>query len=519
MAFVTIQDLGSGTVAGGVDVTLTAPANSHVIVFTGSMGGGSALVYTGGTQWSAYDQHGWAGIGVSQVFEAGGSFTFNLTPTGYTYAYRVLAVVRPEGWRWTSTSSTYVDNGVGDLARVSGYNGNPPTGPGAALTASVLYRLCGFSAPYGSGACPNPGTVQSEVEDLGGLIGNTTDDPPLGPTSAVSIFYRLQETAWTSDSIGVDYATSDWNTFLYKQLGVIGPGHEWYGNTISQVLYPDTRRAVASCITGSLILNPRTDAIPDGTAGNTTGETTGVTRVELLRLPTSGHLYLAYLVNGTAKLRRVDGYGLALDTASTVQSGSYSGMCAALDEKQGRIGVMLWDSSTAAWSITLGTQDSGGVTWSWSTPVTVQTGTKVNGQLLCTPEGVWLFAYRDTSGVAKLLTCRNLSSTGNGTWASTTISSGYNGVTLAYDRRRGILLAGLYLLSSTRWDLMTGTLNSGGTAWSWGTARTITTGKTGAGHFLQRGSGEWIFQSASTGLAQTSVRCKNLQADGTGTWT
>ncbi|MFN3652634.1 MAG: hypothetical protein ACK47B_23905 [Armatimonadota bacterium] len=109
------------------------------------------------------------------------------------------------------------------------------------------------------------------------------------------------------------------------------------------------------------------------------------------------------------------------------------------------------------------------------------------------------------------------------TWTvATTIGTGYDLATYEWGTSlpgRPMPVAMVYSASSKKWSVRVGQLSEAG-AWTWSAAQDI--GVTAApvlGRLLQRADGVWefLYRDDATG-ANKIVRCSNLAADGTGTW-
>lgn len=98
---------------------------------------------------------------------------------------------------------------------------------------------------------------------------------------------------------------------------------------------------------------------------------------------------------------------------------SYSWWCFDLDERLGRIvAIALNAGGGGRWEVLVGTMDSGGITWTWSTPQLVVSGvSNCRAWLNRNPDGRWEFAYVDSGGAIQWLRCSSISSAGVGTWS------------------------------------------------------------------------------------------------------
>lgn len=98
---------------------------------------------------------------------------------------------------------------------------------------------------------------------------------------------------------------------------------------------------------------------------------------------------------------------------------TYSWWCFDLDERLGRIVTLARSlAGGGRWEVLVGTMDSGGITWTWSTPVVVVSGVpQCRAWLNRNPDGRWEFAYVDSGGAIQWLRCSSITSAGAGTWS------------------------------------------------------------------------------------------------------
>ncbi|MDO8606743.1 MAG: hypothetical protein Q7R40_09425 [Phaeospirillum sp.] len=139
----------------------------------------------------------------------------------------------------------------------------------------------------------------------------------------------------------------------------------------------------------------------------------------------SGRIYIfstSILTTYTRFSRGADfpaGSVLITSYASLTGYSSYSWWAFDLDEAMGRIVALARSTSGGGrWEVIVGTMDSGGITWTWSTPVVVVSSVpNCRSWLNRRKDGVWEFAYVDSGGAIQWLRCPNLTSAGAGTWS------------------------------------------------------------------------------------------------------
>lgn len=140
---------------------------------------------------------------------------------------------------------------------------------------------------------------------------------------------------------------------------------------------------------------------------------------------------------------------------------------------------------------------------------------KTHKGLRRTNTDIWYLSYLH-SGSLKYRVSRDLGAT----WGvSTTIATGYHGFTQDFDMHplRGLWVTALYDKTNTKWRITVGSLQDDGT-WSFSSVIDLVTSAANAGFLKVRPDGIWEFTYRTTGGSIVTLRCRNLQADGTGTW-
>lgn len=117
-----------------------------------------------------------------------------------------------------------------------------------------------------------------------------------------------------------------------------------------------------------------------------------------------------------ALVRRSFDQGRTWQAPMTIATG-YQQISHYLDERGGILAVLVYNSSAHTWGIIVGTIGSDGLTWSFTSPVTIATGAAFSGQIRRRKDGVWEFVYVTTLGSVNIVRCKSLSKTGAGVFA------------------------------------------------------------------------------------------------------
>lgn len=105
--------------------------------------------------------------------------------------------------------------------------------------------------------------------------------------------------------------------------------------------------------------------------------------------------------------------GSTWGAVTTIASG-YDACTVACDETSGLLVAGLYVASSAAWYVsTSSVADSG----TWSTPASIATSATASGEMRRRRDGVWEFAYVNSSDAAVIIRSRNVSLTSGGTWS------------------------------------------------------------------------------------------------------
>ena len=105
--------------------------------------------------------------------------------------------------------------------------------------------------------------------------------------------------------------------------------------------------------------------------------------------------------------------GRTWGSVTTIASG-YDACTVARDPASGFFVAGLYVASTATWYVTVSDVSTLGI---WSTPTIIATSATGSGEMRRRADGVWEFAYVNSSDAAVIIRSRSVSHTNNGTWA------------------------------------------------------------------------------------------------------
>ena len=130
------------------------------------------------------------------------------------------------------------------------------------------------------------------------------------------------------------------------------------------------------------------------------------------------------------------------------------------------------------------------------------------------PSGVIDVVYL-SGAVVKL---RSIIEWSSGLPAAVTIATGYNACSHFLDERAGMMVVTIFDSATSTWKYVVGALNAAGDAWSWSSVQTLVASATGSGQVRRERDGRWTFVYVTSAFAVAGLSCRNLQPDGTGTW-
>jgi hypothetical protein len=78
--------------------------------------------------------------------------------------------------------------------------------------------------------------------------------------------------------------------------------------------------------------------------------------------------------------------------------------------------LAVYSAADSRWDLVVGTLDASGE-WAYTTPSTLVTDAAAAGCIKRRKDGVWEFAYMTSAGDIAIIRCRNLSSSGAGSWS------------------------------------------------------------------------------------------------------
>jgi hypothetical protein len=178
---------------------------------------------------------------------------------------------------------------------------------------------------------------------------------------------------------------------------------------------PDRRLVLAYTDSGGALRVRRyDDALPEAVSGVSIVETEGVTSL-VLRALRDASWHLVYAKGGTVYLRESENGGRAWSVATTVGAGD---ACAYdVDEDAKLFACAVYDEDADTWAVRCAVLGSGGALGAFSAAATIVTNAREGADLRHRGDGVWEFAYASLGGTVSILTCRDLSGTGTGTWS------------------------------------------------------------------------------------------------------
>ena len=221
-------------------------------------------------------------------------------------------------------------------------------------------------------------------------IGNTVfwSDSSVHPRRVASPFWSVDPWGWSISAvispvgIGIDAAQDCFNTGIWTLMN-----------------------AVAS----DLPLRPFRVGAGGAWASDLLADTLSGTSPVVIPLP-DGSFRLAYISGSNAVTSR---YRLGVGEAN-VQTIGAGTLVDAIVDADGRMVCAVYDT---AWKIRVGSMDSNGTTFTFSSAVSMGlTASAARGKLLQLPDRSYLFFYV-SSGNATVVRCRNLLSTGVGAWS------------------------------------------------------------------------------------------------------
>lgn len=177
---------------------------------------------------------------------------------------------------------------------------------------------------------------------------------------------------------------------------------------------PSGRRLRAGSLNGVLSANRFNDSFPATVTATVTVEASLAAAGSIVYLGSKAEV--VYVKSGDVILKRSFDHGRTWSVAETIATG-YQDATQVVDEKRGLRVVLMWKESASQWWITIGTLDSGGTTWSYTTPALLVSSAKRGGCLTRRRDGVLEFDYRNTSDAIVVLRCKVLPKAGPGTWA------------------------------------------------------------------------------------------------------
>lgn len=146
--------------------------------------------------------------------------------------------------------------------------------------------------------------------------------------------------------------------------------------------------------------------------------------------------------------------------------------------------------------------------------VTVETSGVTGLRLRISRDGTAHLTYAH-SGAAKQ---RRSTSQGR-TWSvADTIASGYQDVDALEDEIRGLRVVALWDEAAETWYASVGTLDAGGTTWSYTTPALLVANARRGGCLTRRGDAAYEFDYRTTGDVLTTLRNRGLSAAGAGSW-
>lgn len=272
--------------------------------------------------------------------------------------------------------------------------------------------------------------------------------------------------------------------------------------------------------------------------------------ISSLSIDPSGILNLIYFfANGVVwEIRHAQSRDSAdtLEASTTLFSGTYTRVRHVYDRKHKRLVAMLYKADTTnaglpppnrEWHVTVGTLQAAGTLYDWSTPQLVLSDAFDSpaasdygsmGSLCIRKDGEVTFSYHRDDTSVQLAIGAGLNDSGTAAWTFSEIAAagaGYSHVCHCHDEGRGRVVA-LLLKAPTStggdWYVAVGTPSGAGYTWTTPVLVPELHGSFGNsglhGSILRRTDGllEAIIANGTTTI---SALCRDLQADGTGTWT
>lgn len=191
------------------------------------------------------------------------------------------------------------------------------------------------------------------------------------------------------------------------------------GFDLSEAFSPTGRRLRAYTTTaGALKVDRMSDALPPTVAETLTLETSGVTACSMERalFKATGKAGVAYIQSNVAKLRTSRDGGRTWSVADTIATG-YQDIERVVDVQRGIALVALWKESDSKIYLSVGTLNSGGTAWSYTTPAIIVSNARRGFSLWRESSGKYALSYRNTSDALATVYCRSLSKAGSGSWS------------------------------------------------------------------------------------------------------
>ncbi len=265
------------------------------------------------------------------------------------------------------------------------------------------------------------------------LIDNTQTSPDTEGTIAVpggscatrpnpngfNIFGRYHAGLWAEVETAIASRDFDWSSASYGgtlsyAVAVIsyrGRGGEGDARRVSFDRRRDTLTVLAHVRDDTSLRVTRYDDA-GGSAGTVTVVASGATSCSLF-VTRDGVVRVFFTADDAFKRVESRDGGSTWGSVTTIASG-YDACTVARDETSGLIVAGLYVASSATWYVSVSSVADIGT---WTTPVSIATSATVSGEMRRRRDGVWEFAYVNSSDAAVIIRSRNVSLTSGGSWS------------------------------------------------------------------------------------------------------